>query len=170
MPAGCALSLLRQSRLAQGVERGLQNRFAPDQPFDAELGIEAASFREGGLRLIYIAFQRVGGGEIQVGIPITPTGVDRLVGFVDRRVEMAEAEFSVGQPVVKLAYTRIARTQPHRLPQIGLGLFEVEQSFGCASCRQETGIIWIDGKAGVGDGDRVFRALRLKQVVVARFN
>ena len=59
-----ALSLLRQPRLTQRVERRLQNRFAPDQPFDAELGIEAASFGEGGLRLIYVAFQRVGGGEI----------------------------------------------------------------------------------------------------------
>ena len=97
MAAGCALSLLRQPRLAQRVERGLQKRFAPDQPFDAELGVEAESFGEGGLRLIYIAFQRVGGGEILVSIENTITGVDRLVGFVDRGVEMAEAEFSVAR-------------------------------------------------------------------------
>ena len=44
MPAGCALSLLRQSRLAQRVEPGLQNGLAPGQPFDVELGIETASF------------------------------------------------------------------------------------------------------------------------------
>jgi hypothetical protein len=34
----------RQSRLAQRVEPGLQNGLAPGQPFDAELGIETASF------------------------------------------------------------------------------------------------------------------------------
>jgi hypothetical protein len=94
--AGGLRSLLRQPRLAQRVERGLQNRFAPDQPFDAELGIEAESFGERGRRLIHIAFQPVGGGEIQVRIPVAITGVDRLVGFVDRGVEMAEAELSCG--------------------------------------------------------------------------
>jgi hypothetical protein len=93
-------SLLRQPRLAQRVERGLHKRFRPDQPFDAELGIEAASFGEGGLRLIYIAFQREGGGEILVRIERTSTCVDRLVGFVDRGVEMAEAEFSARHQVV----------------------------------------------------------------------
>jgi len=97
------------SRLTQRVERGLQNRFVPDQPIDAELGIEAASFGEGGLRLIYLAFQRVGGGEIQVRIENTITGVDRLVGFVDRGVEMAEAEFSVRQVFVPMAYPRVTR-------------------------------------------------------------
>ena len=50
MPAGCALSLLRQCRLAQRVEPGLQNGLAPGQPFDAELGIETASFARAQLR------------------------------------------------------------------------------------------------------------------------
>ena len=88
-------SFFRQPSFAQSVERGLQNGFARGQPFDAKLGIEAASLCEGSLRAIHIAFQRVGGGEIQVRKPNAKPGVDRLVGSLDCGVEMAEAEFSV---------------------------------------------------------------------------
>ena len=34
------------------------------QPFDSEFGIEAAGFRQGGLRLFHLAFERIGGGQI----------------------------------------------------------------------------------------------------------
>jgi hypothetical protein len=104
-------SFFRQPSFAQSIERGLQNRFAGGQPFDAKLGIEAASLGEGGLRPIYIAFERVGGGKIQVTIENTITGVDRPVGFVDCGVQMAEAEFSVRQVIVPLDYPRVTRTK-----------------------------------------------------------
>jgi len=56
-------SLVKVLDLANVIIHDVEgNRFAPDQPFDAELGIKAASFGEGGLRVVYITFQRVGGG------------------------------------------------------------------------------------------------------------
>jgi hypothetical protein len=61
---------------------------------DGQLWIDVASLCERNLRLIYVAFQRVGGGEIQIRIEKAKTGVDRFLGFVYRGVEMADAEFS----------------------------------------------------------------------------
>src|SRR5271166_1013085 len=110
MPAGCALSHLRQSRLAQRVEPGLQVGLAPGQPFDAELGIETASFGQSGLRLVHVAFERVRGGQIEVRVKNLPSRVDRLAAFFDYGVEMTEAEFGVGHVIMPQAYSRIART------------------------------------------------------------
>ena len=78
--------------------RRTRGRFgAASQPFDSELGIEAAGFRQGGLRLIHIAFQREGGGESSgKNRKNTKPASIALLAFVDRHVEMAETEFCVG--------------------------------------------------------------------------
>ena len=57
-------SLLRQSRLAQAIKRRLQHRLVLDQPFDGELGIDAARFGQGGFGLIQVTFERVGNSQI----------------------------------------------------------------------------------------------------------
>jgi hypothetical protein len=62
------LSFFRQTRLAQAIKRRLQHRLMLDQPFDRELGVDAASFGQGGLRLIHFTFERTRGSQIQVRV------------------------------------------------------------------------------------------------------
>jgi hypothetical protein len=57
-----------ETGFAQTLKRGLQHRFALDQPFNGEFRIEAASFGQGGFRLIYITLQRVSRSQIEVRV------------------------------------------------------------------------------------------------------
>ena len=57
-------SFFRQARLAQAVKRRLQHRLVLDQPFDGKLGIDTASFGQGGLCLIHFTFERTGSSQI----------------------------------------------------------------------------------------------------------
>jgi hypothetical protein len=88
----------------------LPKGLALGQPFDAELGIETASFGQSGLRLVHVAFERVPGGQIELRVKNLISCVDRLAAFFDCGVEMTEAEFGVGYEIVPLAYSRIAPT------------------------------------------------------------
>ena len=81
-------------------------------PFDRELGIEAAGFRHGRLRLVHPARMRVGGRQGRVDVIYAQARVDRLVTFVDRCVEMAKAELRFARVEVKNADSGVARAQP----------------------------------------------------------
>ena len=54
-----------------------------DKPFDREIGIEAAGFRQGRLGLVHPAVERVGGGEVGVRYEGSKTGFDHVVNSVD---------------------------------------------------------------------------------------
>jgi hypothetical protein len=55
--------MLGQPRLSQSIEHGRYVRRARLQPFNGEIGIEAAGFPQGGFRLIHPARKRVSGGQ-----------------------------------------------------------------------------------------------------------
>src|ERR1700727_369548 len=55
--------LLWQPRLANAFYSLRHVRRMRDKPFDREIGIEATGFRQGGLRLVHLAFERISGGE-----------------------------------------------------------------------------------------------------------
>jgi hypothetical protein len=57
-------SFLRQPRLAQAFEHMRQIRRMRDHPFDGEFGKDTSGFRQCGLRVVHLAFERVGGREI----------------------------------------------------------------------------------------------------------
>lgn len=157
---GCR-SLLRQPRFAQAFCSLRHGRRIRDKPLYGETGIEAASFRQGGLRLVPLAFERVCGGEHGVRYVSSPTGVERLVQFVDGGVVVPLFEFRTAEREMPETYFRIARTEPHRLPKIGLCLFDAaEERFGEASLRVERGRIWIDGETAVGAAEGLARAVR----------
>ena len=59
-----------------------------DHPFHSELGVEAASFRQGGLRLVHLAFERISGSQICVREEGAITDVGRVVVLVDSGVEI----------------------------------------------------------------------------------
>jgi len=91
--------LLRQPGLAQAFE---QRRYDVPHtlsvPFDGETGIKAKGFRHGGPRLIHLAFERIGGGQICVNVEHSITGVDCLTVFVGSGVKMPEPKFCMAQP------------------------------------------------------------------------
>jgi hypothetical protein len=57
-------SRLGQPRLAQGVERRLKNWLVVVQPFDRELGVEAASFSQRSACFVDFSDERLGGGQV----------------------------------------------------------------------------------------------------------
>ena len=123
-----------------------------DHPFDREFGILTACFRQGRLRLVHLARVRVGRGEVRVDEKRAKARIDRRVIFVDRRVEMAEADLCVARDDVKNADSGVARAQPHRPLCIGLRLLEAaERNFGDGARNIERDEIGIDGQSGIGD-------------------
>src|SRR5271163_3527004 len=101
--------LLRQPRLAEAFERGRKIRRVLLQPFDGDYGIEVPGFGEGRFRIVHSACMRVGGRKVRVGEKRPSPRVDRLPKFVDRRVEMAEADLRLAKVDVKNADLRVAR-------------------------------------------------------------
>ena len=67
------------------------------QPFESELGIDPASLGQSGRRLFHLALQRVGRRQTPVRLLGAPTGLDRLMVFVEGPSEMTEAELRVTQ-------------------------------------------------------------------------
>jgi hypothetical protein len=57
-------SLFGESGLAQALEHRRQIRRMRDHPFNGEIGKDTSGFRQCGFRLVHLAFERVGGGEI----------------------------------------------------------------------------------------------------------
>jgi hypothetical protein len=152
-------SFLSQPRLAQAVEQGWQIRRMVGQPLDREVGIEAASFRQGGLRLIHLACERIGGGQIYVRYKIVGACVDRLLKFVDTGVETPETKFRHTQINEPVGSFRISRTQPHRLLRIGFGLLETtKDNFGESSRVKQRRVVRIDRETSVGGAERFVRA------------
>ncbi len=119
-------SLLGQPRLAQRVDQ-LRAETARQQELDAELGIDSKRFGNRCLRVVHLAFEHVRGSKIQVRPNGLVSGVDRLVVFFDRGVQMSEAEFGIRQQIVIPAHSRIAWTEKHGLLQVGFRLFELTQ-------------------------------------------
>ena len=139
------------------------------QPLDREVGIEAASFRQGGLRLIHLACERIGGGQIYVRYKIVGACVDRLLKFVDSGVETPETEFRHTQINEPVGSFRIARTQPHRLLRIGFGLLETTKGYFSESSRvKQRRVVRIDRETGVGGAERFIRAARTGQIKAFR--
>src|SRR5208337_1927007 len=103
-------SFLRQPRLSDAFEYGREIRRMVDQPFDGEFGVEAACFRQGGLRLVHFARLRIGGGQVRIHKVGMKTRVDRLTILIDRGVELAEAQLRVARVNVKNASKGVART------------------------------------------------------------
>ena len=103
-------SFFRQPGLAHAFKQGRHIRKTRDHPFDGEFGIEAAGFRQGGLRLVHLACERIGGGQIWVCEETAKAGVDCLVVFVDSGVEMPEAKFCIAQRHMPQTDICIART------------------------------------------------------------
>ena len=95
--------------------------------FERELGIEAQRLRQRGLRFLHFALERICGGQISIDLEYALALVDRLLAFVDRGVQMPEAEFSFAQEKTPRTLIRIVRTQLKRPLLIGFGLREATE-------------------------------------------
>src|SRR5271170_325086 len=73
-----AHSLLRQPRLAQSFERDRIRVCARDR-FDGEFRTETTGLRQSGLRVVHLAFERIGGRKLPVRVACAKTGIDRPV-------------------------------------------------------------------------------------------
>ena len=87
-------SLLLQPRLAQAFGHPRKIWIELTHQFDREFRIYAARLGQGGFRLCQLSIQGVGDSRLCIGLENMITGVNRLVRFVDRRIEMSEAQFT----------------------------------------------------------------------------
>jgi len=69
-------SLFWQPRPSDAFEQGRNIRRDRLEPLDRKFGIEAAGFRQGGLRLFHLAYNRVSGCQIDVGHEIAKAKLD----------------------------------------------------------------------------------------------
>ena len=83
-PRPAERSFFRQPRLAQAFVPGRYVQRMLSEPFDGETGIDVARLRQGGLRLVHLAFERISRGQTGVHDVATITGVECLPVFVDR--------------------------------------------------------------------------------------
>jgi hypothetical protein len=157
-------SLLRQPRLAQGVENdwiGVRSR----GPFHGEFGVETKGLRQSGLRVVRLARERIGGRELPVRVGVVITGIDRLADQVGGGVEMAEAHLGVGEVRPPQAHSRVAWAQPHRPSNIGLGLLELaEIDFSVGSRIEYSCGIRVDRETYVGRAEPLVRPTRTIQI------
>ena len=115
------------------VERRLQNGLRSISHLTLSLGLRRRASAKAAFASSILPSSAWAAAKFKYGVENAKTGVDRLVGFVDRGVEMAEAEFSVRHAVVPRPILRVARAQPNRLLHIGFRLFELAQErFGDA--------------------------------------
>ena len=134
-------------------------------PFDGEDRIEAKGFGDERLRLVHLAQERIGSGEVGINPVGVIAGVERLSVFDGRGFGTAGADFYVAEFCAKKAHERIARAQPNPLLQIGFGFVGAAQGyFWPRSGEVEIRIIWIDGEAGVSGADRFVKTARIAQV------
>src|SRR5262249_845784 len=104
----CWASLFRHPRLAQAVQHRRTIRHVFRDPLNRKPRLKATGLAEGAFRLIHFAQKREGGSEVCVDVKLLPTRVERLVKFVDRAVEMAEADFRGSRGHMKVAEDWVA--------------------------------------------------------------
>ena len=68
-----------------------------NQPFDCDLGIEAARFRKWALCLVHPARLLVGGGQERIDLVTVKTRVNRLAKLGDGPVSMAKTQFCLSR-------------------------------------------------------------------------
>ena len=83
--------------------------------------------------------------------------IDRVLGVLERVVVAAEAEFGVGSQIEPLVDRGVARTEPHRLLDIGSRLLKMAQIvFPVASERQQRGRVRVNRKPGIDGAHSIF--------------
>src|ERR1700691_6289612 len=87
-------SLLLEPRFAQALRHPRKVWIELTHQFDRKLRVHAARLGQGDFRLCQLPLQSIGDSQLYVGWKNTITSVNRLVRFLDRRIEMSEAEFS----------------------------------------------------------------------------
>ena len=80
------------------------------EPFEGETGINATGFRQGGLRLFHLAFERISRGQTCVYPVLTISAAKCLLILVDRSFDMAGSDFCIAQLHLPRTHKRIART------------------------------------------------------------
>ena len=128
---GCR-SFLRKARLAQAFVPG-RNVVGDvlSKPFDGEARIDAKGFGDERLRLVHLAQERIGSGEVGVDPVGVIAGVERLSVFDDRSFGTTRANFYVAEIRTQDRLKWIMRAQPNRLLQVGFGLVETAQRYFC---------------------------------------
>jgi len=122
-----------------------------NQPIQSSLLMERRGLRRrASARLAFdflnLALKRIGGGQIAIGGVYIPTSISRFVVQVRRSVSIAEAKFRITPDQIPRSRHRIARTQPHRLLNIGLRLLKKEKIVLCDSSNAiPSSVVRIDG-------------------------